>query len=151
MTDCPHNRRLGFTGTRDLISAPQRTSLREYMTARDASGLFHGRCVGADEAAHDIALDLGWWIEVFPGINPPHLIAPCQGADRYHEPQPNLVRNGEIIRVCNELLACPNGPETRRSGTWSTIRKARGLRPITIFWPDGTRTFEPALYIDDLV
>jgi hypothetical protein len=68
----------------------------------------------------------------------------CRGAAITHDPLPYLHRNRKIVDDCVlGLLATPSGREVLRSGTWSTIRYARGLgRRITIFWPDGSVTKE---------
>jgi hypothetical protein len=57
-------------------------------------------------------------------------------ADVVHEPLPPLERNRVIVDSCDILLATPEGPETLRSGTWSTIRYAQKVdREVVIFGP----------------
>jgi hypothetical protein len=52
--------------------------------------------------------------------------------------RPYLDRNREIVDNTDVLVACPAGPEERRSGTWSTIRHAlRWGVPVILCWPDG--------------
>jgi predicted Rossmann fold nucleotide-binding protein DprA/Smf involved in DNA uptake len=59
--------------------------------------------------------------------------------DRIYVPRPYLVRNRDIVDVCNLLLATPGGTvEQLRSGTWATIRYARRIgRPVWIVFPNG--------------
>lgn len=135
------DRIIGFTGTRNGLTPPQATALWDWMATYPQGALHHGDCVGADVSAHDAARHFGWWIEVHPGIGPARLRAFCSGYNALHPAKPNLERNTDIVASAEELVACPEGPETRRSGTWSTVRKARvkGI-PRTIIWPDGSVT-----------
>jgi len=136
--------RFGFTGSRDGPSAPQRRALANWMIERGFSELHHGDCIGADKCAHIIARILGWRVVVHPGDGPRHLRAFVRSYDEIRPAKPYLERNGDIVTETDELVACPSGPETLRSGTWATIRRARKLgRRINIFWPDGTATCEP--------
>lgn len=132
-------RRVGFTGTRNGMTRRQHAAL--YCWIHDRMGphaLIHGRCVGADEEAHWIAKGAGWFIVLRPGLNPAHLIAECPGADHIFAPKPNLVRNSDIVTEAELLCAAPDGPERLRSGTWSTVRKARAARKeVVLFMPDG--------------
>jgi predicted Rossmann fold nucleotide-binding protein DprA/Smf involved in DNA uptake len=59
-------------------------------------------------------------------------------AEEVRPQRPYLDRNRDIVAASDVLIACPKGPEQRRSGTWSTVRYARQARlPILIVWPDG--------------
>lgn len=148
-------KRIGFTGTRNGMTRQQHAALCCWM--HDVVGpceVTHGRCVGADEEMHAIAQGLGWRIVLRPGLNPPHLIAECAGADKIWPPKNNLVRNEEIVQSTEIVLAAPDGPERLRSGTWSTVRKARNWqREIHIFMPDGSVRYEAGYThgSDDLV
>lgn len=136
---------VGFTGTRERLTSRQDSTLIAWFILRERGVFHHGDCVGADAAAHAAALYHGWRIEAHPGLGPINLRAFCTGYSRLHPAKPNLERNADIVNAATELLACPNGPEVVRSGTWSTVRKARsrGLT-ITIIWPDGSVTNEAA-------
>ena len=72
--------KIGFTGTRKGLTILQEKEL--YLTLRkmrDKYNTFiHGDCVGADEQAHRMALDLGYFIEIYPPKNP-KLRAFCRG------------------------------------------------------------------------
>lgn len=126
--------RLGFTGTQDGMTERQKASLRRYLTlGRDRIDEFHhGDCIGADEQAHAIAVEvLGVdkiWIH--PPTNPrkrafcksPHVLP----TDDY------LDRNRTIVRVTDALVAAPKSlVEELRSGTWMTIREARDRQKKT--------------------
>lgn len=66
----------------------------------------------------------------------------CKGAVVTYKPEPYLDRNHYMVDRCNLLIACPEGIEALRSGTWATVRYARKRpRNHLIIYPDGT-TFE---------
>ena len=56
-----------------------------------------------------------------------------------HPAKDYLVRNHDIVDVCDVLVATPGQKEEQiRSGTWATIRYARKIRKqIIIVYPDG--------------
>jgi len=133
---------IGFTGTRQGLSAWQRillfSELRAYaradfeittgFTAVGATPEFHhGGCVGADAEAHQMARTLGYRIVVHWPENRKHeanLSGPFVSAGR----KPYLIRNEDIVKACDLLIATPlTDKEQLRSGTWSTIRMARRL------------------------
>ena len=64
--------------------------------------------------------------------------------DVIHPAKEYLVRNKEIVRAADFLIACPKTQfEETRSGTWATVRFARRCNmPIVILWPDGKYTYE---------
>jgi hypothetical protein len=96
----------------------------------------HGDCVGADHTFHLYAATLGFYTVIHPPIHT-RWRAYCQG-DEHLEAKEYLLRNKDIVRAVDILIACPSGEEKLRSGTWSTVRYARGLgKPIHIVRPDG--------------
>jgi hypothetical protein len=108
--------------------------------------IHHGDCVGADEAAHITAQDTRWDIVIHPGVDKdggtPYGAGLANGLPkcvvRIHEPAPYLQRNMDIVTLTSILLAMPDGPEKKRSGTWSTVRAALKMgRPVVVFPPDG--------------
>lgn len=151
--------RVSFTGTRKGLTAPQRTRLHHLLyelgTVEDLE--WHdGDCVGADAEAHEIVQQLKRDVAPeghvtligHPG-NMPSLRA-GNVFDEMREVKENLVRNHDMVDEVEILVACPGEMmETRRSGTWSTIRYARRLIKagvklhIFFAWPDGTLTKEP--------
>lgn len=119
---------VGFTGSRDGMSARQRARLILLLTfSRSGPGvLHHGDCVGADAEAHAVALDCGWSVVVHPPIESP-LRAHCAGPDdrvSVLAPLPYLERDRAIVDACSFLLAAPRSNE-RRGGTWYTIGYAK--------------------------
>ena len=135
---------LGFTGTREGMTNAQRQAVRHWLRANPPREVHHGNCIGADQDFSAAVVDAS-----NPDENCPHEVAhpsnipSMQGdpgwVDEWREPLPPLERNRNIVDACNVLLACPKGPEERRSGTWSTVRAARRARKrIIIVWPDGT-------------
>lgn len=148
---------VGFTGTKrgltdrqaqllhDFLER-QRVQMEEHLAIQYTSILHHGDCEGADSEAHDIAKDAGWMVEVHPGLDAnggsPHR-AHCEAREnahvwRVHSPAPYAERNMNIVMSGHMLIACPGGPEKRRSGTWSTVRAAlRVGRPVVLLPPDG--------------
>jgi hypothetical protein len=130
---------LGYTGTRRGLADVQfRTTAVEVSRLAPEFG-HHGDCVGGDAEFHDICLDQGVRIIRHPPVVSVHR-AFCLP---YYQDRPlraYLDRNQDIVDESDHLLAGPGEmEEERRSGTWSTIRRARerGI-PITIVFPDGS-------------
>lgn len=94
----------------------------------------HGDCVGADAQAHRIARQCGLYIIRHPPMEPAGR-AFCD-FDEDRPPKPFLVRNKEVVRESEAIIAMPDGPERLRSGTWSTVRYAHSLeREVYIIDP----------------
>ncbi len=139
---------IGFTGTRDGTTASQRLSMIRWLHAhRNLNDFHHGCCIGADAQAVRLVM--------FPHVrgivgHPPDNDAMLSksavaNSDRLMPPRPYLARNRNIVDAGDILLACPDGPERQRSGTWSTVRYARRSgKPVVIFWPNGSVTEEGA-------
>lgn len=126
---------VGITGTRNTLTDAQLDWL--WRTIPEYEELHHGACVGADQAAHEAALDNGVPVIVHPPTNA-RLRMPYDARATWLPAKPYLERNRAIVDATDELLAFPDGPERQQSGTWATIRYARALgRPITICYPDG--------------
>lgn len=140
---------IGFTGSREGMNKAQHQALKRLLddfiaeqaaTTPDSVPQFHhGDCVGADALSGDVAHDAGYEMH----IHPPSigtLRAYC--ANRYsatvYDAFPYLTRNKNIVDSTDILVSTPNGPETTRSGTWSTIRYARKKsKEIWIVYPNG--------------
>lgn len=111
------------------------------MTYRDQgfTHLNHGDCVGADALAHDIALEIGLSVMVYPPIQKKYR-AYCTGPRVIIHPEASYrYRNTSLVNSGHVLLALPNkNSESMRSGTWMTVRMARktGLK-IVVCYPDG--------------
>ena len=135
--------RIGFTGTRNSLTDAQREALEfvlltEFNRNDEQPELHHGDCVGADAACHAIARAMGYRIVLHPPADG-RFRANLEGeADSIFPARPYLERNRQIVDNTDLLVACPQGPEEKRSGTWSTVRHARrwGV-PVIVVWPDG--------------
>lgn len=117
--------RVGFTGTQRGMTDEQkaRVDLLLAELAVDAAEFHHGDCVGADAEAHDLAENHCLDIVIHPPDND-KARAFCTGGE-VREPKPYLDRNHDIVEETVVLIACPNGAEQMRSGTWATVRYAR--------------------------
>jgi hypothetical protein len=126
---------IGFTGDETFPTQRQLNRLQALLCCDDE--LHHGDCVGSDAAAHDIGTSLGCKLVIHPPDNP-RKRAFCNGPFIL-DPKPYLVRNMDIVRVCDELIALSSTNwERLRSGTWATIRYARRMgKPVTIITPSG--------------
>lgn len=137
--------RVGFTGTREGCTPAQGGALARYVRDNAATEFHHGACRGADAEAvtHFKAHHPNARVVAYPcDLNMTHRGALAASTESRPE-KPPLERNRDIVNAADVLFACPKGPEERRSGTWSTIRYARRcLKPVVIFWPDGTITEE---------
>lgn len=135
---------IGFTGTRQGMTARQRDAFREWLAGLVVARQFHhGDCRGADEQAHGILQSLpGWASACQLVIHPPTVNkfrAFCVPYHYKHAPRDYLVRNVNIVDQTDMLAVAPlTTQEQLRSGTWSAVRYARRAgKPRTIFWPDG--------------
>lgn len=142
---------VGFTGTQKGMTGAQKFRVGMMLTeTEDISFARHGDCIGADEE-----------FDYLCAVRSINVIAhPCDiRSKRAHclekhadlpyylseKPvKPPLERNQDIVDESDVLVATPAGfEEEQRSGTWSTIRRARkrGILVI-IVWPDGTFSVE---------
>lgn len=125
---------VGFSGTREGMTAPQLNAVRAEFDALRGT-LHHGDCIGADAEAHAAARTVGMKVHGHPPSNP-KLRAFCQ-FDSEEKPYPYLTRNSHIVDATAVLIAAPKGEEGQ-SGTWSTINYAlRRGKPVRAVMPDG--------------
>lgn len=133
---------VGFTGTRNGMSDRQKEHLRKFLE-NFASEFHHGDCVGADEEAHLIALEVKIPKIV---IHPPAqrvLAAGCTFKYGHAEsqvvllsPAPYIVRNHNIVEATQGLVAAPQTMQEQvRSGTWATVRHARKMHKFVHILP----------------
>jgi hypothetical protein len=101
----------------------------------------HGDCIGADAEFHDLTRE--WvknpYIIIHPPSNPKYRAN--KNGDFIHNPLTFLVRDDNIIKDSNLMLATPFNYEeiARGSGTWAVIRHTKKFnKPLVIIWPDGT-------------
>lgn len=127
---------LGFTGTRKGLTALQRAALTLRLADLLPAEVHHGDCQGADEALHRLAGQMLIPVVVHPPVKP-DLRAWCP-SPRILPEKDYLERDRDIAEAAGLLIACPDGPERAKSGTWYTVRYARKLgTPVTVLYPDG--------------
>jgi len=139
--------KVGITGTRYGMNSAQEIGLaQEFMSLIleidefDELEVHHGCCQGVDAQVHDMARKWKFRIVGHPPIEEFNMATYLTDYAEMREPKDYLDRNQDIVNEVSRLLAFPKGmKEERRSGTWSTIRRARKAKlDHVIFWPDGT-------------
>lgn len=137
-------RKIGFTGRRTELTELQLQRLELVIMGNGFDNDFepaefhHGDCVEADLAAAKLAKKYNWRVVTHPPIRE-SLRAYFPDSDETREPKEFIERNHNIVDETDRLIACPDGPERMRSGTWATIRYAlKTGKPVTIIWPDST-------------
>jgi hypothetical protein len=134
---------VGFTGTRDGMSYEQKQSLKEFLQGTAKSANFdntqvkfhHGDCIGADTEAHEIAYQLGWFLEIHPPTNTKYR-AFC-GPGYIHPPKSYLRRNEDIVKASHVVIGCPKD-FSHKGGTWYTIDYAKlQCKDLVIIHPNG--------------
>lgn len=133
----------GFTGTREGMNEDQAAYLTALVRGYHADGLgigtvHHGDCIGADAYFHEVvrAVDPAIKIESHP-CDLVKFRAYC-AADVVHRPKRPLVRNLDIIKGVDYVIATPRELKpVFCSGTWYTIKRVRerGIRLFLIL-PD---------------
>ena len=133
---------LGVTGSRNGITDAQRGWLSTRVGFADV--LHHGACIGADEDSHYTALELGVFIVVHPPIKDKYLmylgydIPDDHPGVLWRAAKEYLARDRDIVDETERLIALPDGPERRGSGTWYTINYARNAgKDVDICFPSG--------------
>jgi hypothetical protein len=152
---------IGVTGSRLGPFNNQLSTLRIFLEAIQAYvkkhtysedpsiiNFHHGSCIGVDAAAHQLALNLDFFIHIHPSDlisaqSPTWLTCPKDQFKLYPMEHP-LVRNQEIVNPSNILFALPKEiSEQRIGGTWRTVQYARGnYIPVAIIWPDRSPTLQ---------
>lgn len=134
---------VGFTGTREGMSAAQVETVARLLRELRPTEVHHGCCVGADEQLHAIArVDYAVYghpgpagrlsMDLSGGIN-------YRGFRELHVHKDYGPRNQDIVDACDVLVDAPaEMVEAARGGTWQTVRRARRAgKRIIIAWPDG--------------
>lgn len=129
---------LGFTGTRRRITAFQRALLLSLLTGARPLNAHYGDCrTGADCELFTMCRALRIWVISHPS-DMDHMrgFAP---AGEIREPKPPLERNRDIVAESDYLVALPfQEAEILRSGTWATVRHARGEgKTVVLLYPSG--------------
>jgi len=130
--------KLGFTGTQRGMTAHQKRQFTALVASFDfVSEFHHGDCIGSDADAVGLVTMVDAFCTVVchpPTVEAKRAFTP---ADHTLPALSYMDRNQAIVDACDALVATPKeGFEELRSGTWSTIRRARrrGI-PVHILWP----------------
>jgi hypothetical protein len=131
---------IGITGTQAGPTSRQKDTLVAVLVGFREGGVVwqhNGDCVGADRYAGLIWKALGGKVHLHPPSNSSKRA--FIEADAEEPAKPYLERNGDIATASDVLVALPSGmTEELRSGTWSTVRRARKqMKPVIIVWPSG--------------
>jgi hypothetical protein len=142
--------RLGFTGTRDPITAAQKGWLWHLFDIMHIEVGHHGACINADEEFHLAALAHNVPLMVHPSNSKSHLaqglisLKCLQGGPLVTilPAKPPLNRDRDIVSATTGLVALPKQlqepPPLQWGGTWYTVNYALRLnRPVVIYYPDG--------------
>lgn len=128
---------VGFTGTQVGMTEPQWRVVTTLITHFAPKEVHHGSCIGADTHFQSIVEEnREIEVHIHPGTTGKK--RSWIDADVIHDIRPYPLRNRDIVDAVEVLIATPSGEEVVRSGTWSTVRRARekGI-PIYIVRPDG--------------
>lgn len=142
--------KIGFTGTRNGMTEPQRLAFSVLVLRLNANALngitefHHGDCVGADfEAAHCASMNLPHAKIVCHPLADDSLRGyfPCNHDTR--EPKTYFARNRDIVNETDLLIAAPwqaTRPAAKTGGgTWQTVEHAAKIgKPVRIVWSDGS-------------
>jgi hypothetical protein len=124
--------KIGFTGNRKGLTPIQEEGIKAILDNYDNIIVSHGDCIGSDTDFHNLCMNYknanihkNITICIFPPNNP--TLRAFNAGDLLMKEEPYLTRNENIIKNSSILIACPidKNCEELRSGTWSTIRKAR--------------------------
>lgn len=137
---------LGITGSREATTRHQVEAFRTFLRdAPELTTVHHGCCLGADAMAHYVSLQMRRKVECHPPLVGTFRCTSLRQTSRvsWHAAKPYMDRNGDIVAATWILAAFPLLPEahreSKRSGTWATVRIARAARhPVFLFWPDGS-------------
>lgn len=143
-------REISVTGPRKGRNRTQARQGRVFLDTMQDRGfdlrIHHGDCVGVDAAWHTDALLRNMKVEVYPPIDERYRAFSygAEGLVTIHDPKPYLERNIDLVDASQILVGTSaTAYETKRSGTWWTIRYARHVDiPRFIIWPSGHIQFE---------
>lgn len=139
--------KLGFTGTREMLTAAQIAQLGGEMLELEERAAAHagveahsGDCIGADAIFWTLACYREWRTVGHLPVDD-DLRAFCR-YDDLRAPLTYFARNRKIAEGTDFLLAAPKQAEEQAAGTgggtWYTIHYARKIgKPVRIIWPSG--------------
>lgn len=139
---------VGFTGSQSGMSDEQAAAVMDLLMKLRPQTVVHGDCVGAD-ADFDELISLfkqegvSVRVEIRPGVDAygrSPARAYTKSANTIHQAKPYMVRNEDIVKQCDVLIAAPSSSkEVNRSGTWATVRRAvKAKKPVYLVFKDGT-------------
>lgn len=129
---------VGFTGSREL-EAWQRLAIDDELgrlaAADPPSRIVTGGCTGVDayvaRRAHALGLHVHTVLPANRGRIDPDWRAHCSTYEQMPQGTDYRARNQRLVALADELVAVPrfaeDNPRSYRSGTWQTVRIARGL------------------------
>jgi hypothetical protein len=129
---------VGFSGTQSGMTPAQTLAVKGLLEGMLSVGpvtVHHGACIGADRQVHNLCVDLGIGLEVYPSDSGIKVARECLATPGVvvHPPKAPLLRNHDIVDASEVLVAAPkSGREARRSGTWATVRYTRKQAKRTI-------------------
>lgn len=134
---------VGFTGTQRGMTAPQFHSVAALLRGMQVREVHHGDCIGADADFDRCVRWLfggGMRVVIHPPTNPKKRAYCAVDPSENLPALPYLIRNQAIVSASDAILACPfEDQEQIRSGTWSTVRRARTAgKHVTVVRPDGS-------------
>jgi hypothetical protein len=139
---------LGFTGSQFGGTPAQADRVLRGARKWVDHVVHHGDCIGWDATMHGIARELGMRVELHPpSDDSKRAWCAMLPGEVVHPPKSYLQRNGDIARGRDILVACPRNElgEELRSGTWSTVRRARDAGvPVVVVRPSGRVEWLPA-------
>lgn len=130
--------KIGFTGNREGLNEDQTAKILELLSqyTNYIIHIYHGDCLGADTDFHKLCVDFknNNTTEMVITIMPPdkNVMRGFNNGDILMKPKPYLERNNDIVINSDIIIGCPldKNNEILRSGTWSTIRKARKMNKL---------------------
>lgn len=137
------NNTIGFTGSRRGLSASQTRELEKMLIDTKATHFAHGCCIGSDVGFHWLVRNVKHDAKIkgyrATTVSQQDTLVVANCDELFEHILPPLQRNRHLIHGVAELWAAPSGPEVLRSGTWATIRHAKGRIPIVIVYPNGKK------------
>lgn len=123
---------IGFTGTRLGMSDNQKENVKAFLKSISdelkIQAVIHGGCIGSDEDFHKLCEGIPRVVLLGHPLMYPDDVSrrgDISGEDVViQESKPFLVRNRNIVKKCNILLATPYDFKDK-GGTWYTIAQAR--------------------------
>lgn len=140
--DDPERKRVGWTGTRSLNDDGREWILGIIDLLHPDTIIITGACVGADAYIARVAHDHGLYVHAIVPFNrsqvDPEWRDYCDTYDEMPDGTDYRYRNERIVDASDRMYGIADYPEkheqSRRSGTWMTIRIARrDAKPVEVY------------------